>query len=130
MIKMDIEQIILQSTVTGLVHDRLKIIPFEDQPYILGILSEIISPHFEETRVNGVWRIKAVFGYIGADRRQNPDRILWRREFSEALPPLKSKEDYRYHHGKVYFGFVLDGKEYLFNKTNGSCLGCFPNKRT
>ena len=92
MIKMDIEQIIKQSKVTGLVPDRLKSIPFDDQLDILVILAEIISPHFEEVRVDGYYRIESVIGYVGDIRKLNDERILWRREFSEEIGRASCRE--------------------------------------
>jgi len=120
---MTVEQIILQSRVTGLVPKRLGDIPLEDQIEILGVLAEITSPHFEETRINGNFRIKSITGYIGNIEKLSDEKILWRRDFSMPLPPLESKKDYSYGWDKRFFGFVFDGKEYVFNKADGSYLG-------
>lgn len=125
---MAVEQIILQSRVTGLVPKRLRDIPLEDQIEILGVLAEIISPHFEETKINGNFRIKSIIGYVGSIEKLNDEKILWRRDFSMPLPSLESKKDYLYSRGKGFFGFVFDGEEYVFNKADGSYLGHYAIK--
>lgn len=127
--RMTVEQIILQSRVTGLVPDKLENVPIKDQLDLLLVLAEIISPHFEEARINDNFRIKSIIGYIGNIEKLNDEKILWRRDFSMPLPPLESKKDYLYGWGKRFFGFAFDGKEYLFNKVDGSYLGFLIKER-
>ena len=120
---MNVEQIVKKSAVTGLMPTRLKGVPLDGVGEILDLFGQLITPIYEEVRVDGVWRIKAVFGHIGLDYLRNEERILWRREFPDPLPLLESRGDYiRNPNGT--FGFIFDRKEYLFRKADGGYLSC------
>ena len=90
-------------------------------------MGQVIKPLYHKVRageswlVPNLWLLKGIAGYVGRDEYLDEPRILWEREFSEPLPLHNSEEEYTENH--TTFGFVLNGKRHLFNKSNGEYLG-------
>lgn len=118
---MNVEQIIIQSTLTGTIPNRLKEVPLDDLGIMLERLAGMVSLIFFEKKVGGIWLTAAIGGYIGKEENSPDNRIVWHREFPEPLP---HSVGYRYgsKHDKT-FGIIADGIEYTLHKVDGSYLG-------